>query len=835
MLRREWISYGELNARANRLARLLVARGAGPEQVVAVMAGRSVGLVVAVLGVLKAGAAYLPVDPGYPAERIGFMLADAGPVAVVADAGLLAGVPGAAGLAVVALGDPALAGLPGADLVVGERVRPLRPEHPAYVIYTSGSTGVPKGVVVSHGNVVRLFGSAGWFGFGPGDVWSLFHSYAFDFSVWELWGALLAGGRLVVVPRVVARAPGEFGRLVGRERVTVLNQVPSAFYQLVQAVAEDGGAGAGWCLRWVIFGGEALEAGRLAGWSGRGGGAGAVLVNMYGITETTVHVTRAAVDAGSAGGAAGVIGERLPDLRVFVLDEWLGPVPAGVAGELYVAGAGLARGYLGRAGLTGERFVACPFGAGGERMYRTGDLAKWTGDGELVFCGRADEQVKIRGFRVEPGEVEAVLAGVPGGGPGRGDRPRRRPGRQAAHRLPHPRRRPRGRRHGAGCGGAGARRGPAAALHGPRGGGGAGRAAADPQRQARPQGPAGAGVPRRRPARGPATVAEELLCGLFADVLGRGRVGPDDDFFALGGHSLLAVRLASRIRSVLMVEVPVRAVFEAPTPAGLAEVLPGAGPARLPLAARPRPSRVPLSFAQQRLWFIAQLEGPSAVYNTPAALRLEGDLDTAALGAALGDVIARHEVLRTVFPATDGEPYQQILETGELGWELPVTEATETDLPAVVARTAAEPFDLATEIPVRARLLAVAPGVHVLVLVLHHVATDGWSTGIFSRDLSSAYAARREGRAPGWAPLPVQYADYALWQRDLLGNDDDPGSLLAQQAAWWRDALAGAPPELALPADRPRPRPPATAVTSCRWRYPPGCTGSWLSWRVSRA
>ncbi len=254
-----------------------------------------------------------------------------------------------------------------------------------------------------------------------------------------------------------------------------------------------------------------------------------------------------------------------------------------------------------------------------------------------------------------------------------------------------------------------------------------------------------------------------------------------------------------------MVEVPVRAVFEAPTPARLAAALPGAGPARLPLAARPRPGRVPLSFAQQRLWFIAQLDGPSAVYNTPMALRLDGDLDTAALGAALGDVIARHEVLRTVFPAADGEPYQQVLGLDELGWELLVTEVTEADLPAAVAGIAAEPFDLATEIPVRARLLAVAPGVHVLVLILHHITTDAWSTGLLSRDLSVAYAARREGQAPEWAPLPVQYADYALWQRDLLGNDDDPGSLLAQQAAWWRDALAGAPPELALPADRPRP------------------------------
>ena len=460
--------------------------------------------------------------------------------------------------------------------------------------------------------------------------------------------------------------------------------------------------------------------------------------------------------------------------------------------------------------LTGERFVACPFGGAGERMYRTGDLARWTPDGVLVFAGRADDQVKIRGFRIEPGEVEAVLAACPGVGRAvvtvREDRPGDR--RLAGYLVPTT----------AGDDTAAGQLAEAAREH---------AAARLPEYMvpaaivvldALPLTPNGkldrAALPAPDYAaadrgRAPATLQEEVLCGIFADVLGRERVGPEDNFFALGGRSLLAIRLTSRVRAVLGAELAMRAVFEAPTAAGLAVRLAAAGPARAPLTARERPERVPLSLAQQRLWFLAQLEGPSALYNIPVALRLTGELDAGALAAAIADVAVRHEVLRTVFPAGGGQPCQQILDPGGLEWGLEAVPVGADELAAVVARICGEPFDLAVQVPLRARLLRLAADQHVLVVVIHHIATDGWSAGPLARDLSVAYAARRAGRTPGWVPLPVQYADYAIWQRDLLGDPDDPDSVLAQQVAWWRQALAGMPAELALPASRPRPPVPS--------------------------
>ncbi|MFI2238203.1 non-ribosomal peptide synthase/polyketide synthase [Streptomyces chrestomyceticus] len=803
------LTYAGLNHRANRLARLLLKRGAGPERLVAVALPRSADLVVALLAVVKTGAAYLPVDPAHPAERIALMLRDADPVCLVTTGEPAAGAP--YGADVVRLDDDAtvraLADGPGDDLTDADRAGQLDPAHPAYVIYTSGSTGTPKGVAVPHRNVVRLFRQTeAWFGFGPDDVWTLFHSYAFDFSVWELWGALLHGGRLVVVPQDVSRSPERFLDLLVRHRVTVLNQTPSAFYPLIRADHDHPELSARLALRTVVFGGEALDPGRLRAWYERHPADAPRLVNMYGITETTVHVTHAPLDERDAAAdpPRSVIGEPIPDLRAYVLDNALRPVPPGVTGELYVAGPGLARGYLGRPGLSAQRFVADPFGRPGERMYRTGDRARRHADGRLDHAGRADDQVKLRGFRIEPGEVEAVLArhgavaqavvllredrpgdrrlvayAVPAGGP----RPESAALREFAGRhLP-------------------GHMVPAAVVvldRLPLTANGKLDRAALPSPEYTP----GAA---HRPAR---DAAERVLCDLFAEILGVRRVGVDDGFFDLGGDSLLATRLLSRIRTALGAELPIRVLFDTPTVAGLATAVRESGGEARPVVRRTeRPEALPLSFAQRRLWFLNRLEGreAGADYNMPFVLRLEGALDRAALEAALTDVVTRHESLRTVFPEVDGVPRQVVRDPGAATVTLPARDVDAAELAEVLARSAATGFDLAAELPLRAALFALAPDRHVLSLVVHHIAGDAWSMVPLGRDLSTAYAARLRGEEPSWAPLPVTYADYTLWQRDLLGEERDEDSLIARQVAYWARTLAGLPDELALPADRPRP------------------------------
>ncbi|MDQ3899285.1 MAG: condensation domain-containing protein, partial [Actinomycetota bacterium] len=545
----------------------------------------------------------------------------------------------------------------------------------------------------------------------------------------------------------------------------------------------------------LVVAGEPCPPELVQAWS-----VGRRMVNAYGPTETTVCATMSD-PLSDATQMTPAMGGPIANARVFVLDAGLQLVPPGVVGELYIAGAGLARGYLGRAGLTAGRFVANPYGTAGERMYRTGDLVRWSSAGELEFVGRADEQVKIRGFRVEPGEVEAVLAGHADVARAvvvaREDRPGDK--RLVAYVV-------------------------AAADHAvqtdllrgflqerlpeymvpsavvvldrlpltPNG-------KLDRRALPAPQfGSAGA-------SRAPRTPHEQVLAELFAEVLGVAAVGVDDGFFDLGGHSLLATRLIARVRASLGVELELRVLFEAPTVAGLAARLGEAGQARLALTRYTRPDVVPLSFAQRRLWFLHQLEGSSATYNVPLALRLSGDLNHHALQAALGDVVARHESLRTVFPQVDGMPCQQVLDAQVVHPALPVTPATRTDLPGLLATAARHGFDLATEAPVRAQLFTLAPGEHVLLVVVHHIAGDGWSMGPLARDLAMAYAARCHGEAPRWAPLPVQYADYTLWQHQLLGDHTDPDSLFATQLGHWTQALAGLPEQLELPTDRARP------------------------------
>ncbi|MFE6505054.1 non-ribosomal peptide synthase/polyketide synthase, partial [Kitasatospora sp. NPDC057738] len=784
-------SYSELNTRANRLAHALIDRGVGPEQLVALALPRSADLVVAVLAVLKAGAAYVPVDPAYPAARIAYLLQDTRP-ALLLTTSRTGELPGAEQVDRLPLDALDLDGLPDTDPGIT-----VDPDHAAYVIHTSGSTGNPKGVVVPHRNAVRLFRTTEeLFGFTADDVWTLFHSYAFDFSVWELWGALLHGGRLVVVDHETSRSPGRFLELLARERVTVLNQTPSAFYQLMQADAEHPRELA---LRTVVFGGEALEHARLANWYERHPEDAPRLVNMYGITETTVHVTYAALDR--SGTAPGEIGAALPDLRAYVLDDGLRPVAPGVPGELYVAGPGLARGYLNRPGLTAGRFVADPFGPPGSRMYRSGDVVRRGGDGSLRYVGRADQQVKVRGFRIELGEIEAVLAAHPGVGqaavlarqdraddtrlvgylvPAAGAAPR--PAELRAHlseRLPE---------HMV----------PSAfvvldALPLTANGKLDHRALPAPDLA-----PAATG-------RAPRTPQEQVLCELFAEVLGVPSAGVEDGFFDLGGHSLLATRLAARIRATLGVEMPLRTLFEAPTPATLAAALVAAGPAQAALVRRERPEVVPLSFAQRRLWFLHQLEGAGANYHIALAWRLSGDLDRRALEAALADVVGRHESLRTVFPAVDGVPYQQVLDVAAARPRLLVSRTTEAELSTLMAAAKDRPFDLAGDAPLRVDLFELASDEHVLHVVLHHIAGDGWSLGPLAQDLTAACAARCRGEEPRWESLPVQYADYTLWQHELLGESADPDSPFARQAAYWTRQLAGLPERIQLPADRPRP------------------------------
>ncbi|HEY7770659.1 amino acid adenylation domain-containing protein, partial [Longimicrobium sp.] len=772
------------NARANQLAHHLAARGVGPETRVAICLERGPELVVSLLAVLKAGGAYVPLDPDYPAERLAFMLADSGAPLLLTRLPLPAGLaPHAAQVVCLDANRERIEAQSARAPAAG-----VLPDSLAYVIYTSGSTGRPKGVLVPHRGVGNLaYAQARRFGIDGSSRVLQFASFSFDAAVAELFDALLAGATLVMAPReALLPGPGLLETL-RRGRVTVATLPPSVLSILPPDDLPE--------LRTVVSAGEAVDVATVERWS-----RGRAFVNAYGPTETTVCATSAHC---AADGRAPTIGRPLENVLVYVVDAAGRPAPVGVAGELYVGGVGVARGYLGQPGLTAEKFVPDPFGTeAGARLYRTGDRVRWRESAVLEFIGRVDEQVKVRGFRIEPGEIEAALSAhaevraarvivredapgekrlvayVVGGVEAAGLRAHLRESLPeymvptafvALEQLPLT---PNGKLD-------------VGALPAPE-------LAPDADRHVAPRSP-----------------GEEVLAGIWAEVLRLERVGVEDSFFELGGHSLLATRVMSRIREVFAVELPLRALFEGPTVAELAvrveEMRRAELPVLPPVVPVERTGALPPSFAQERLWFIDRLEPGSAVYNMPMARRLAGPLNAAALERALGEIVRRHEALRTVFAEVDGSPAQVVAPFA--GFALPVEDLSglgEADREEAVRRRAGEearrPFDLAAGPLFRAALLRLGAEDHVLLVGMHHIVSDGWSMGVLNRELSALYAAYREGRESPLPELPVQYADYAVWQREQL-----TGEVLDRQLAYWRERLAGAPELLELPTDHPRP------------------------------
>lgn len=808
------LTYRDLDERSNRFARRLIARGVGPESLVAIAMPRGAEVVAATLGVLKTGAGYLPLDLAHPADRLEYILADADPILTVTSGDVRDRVPGDPARVVLFDGTGRADGdFVARPIIDTDRIAPLRSDQLAYVIYTSGSTGRPKGVAITHRSVsTYLVNSCAEAGIRAGDVWTFFHSYAFDYSIWEIFGPLVTGGRVVVVDSRTTRSPADVVRLVAREGVTVFSQTPSAFYQFAaarQRYADAGEPDGPLSLRLVLLSGEALQPALLANWYDRNP-ALPTLVNSYGITETTVFVTYLGLSSNIAvAGAPSAIGPALPGLRTYVLDQRLQPVPLGAWGEIYVAGEQLARGYLNRPSLSASRFVADPFGEPGGRLYRSGDIVRWNNLGELEYRGRGDQQVQLRGFRIELDEIRNALTGHDSVA-------------SAAVIVRHPDTE-------------------AAGL--------VGYVVPEPGTTCDPEtlrAHVGSVLPEymipvaivtldelpltvngkldlralpepvfesAAPYVEPRTVAEGLIADVFAEVLGTDRVGVLDSFFDLGGNSITATSAVVRIAEVMGCEVSVRDLFGHPTVARLATRLSEAErTTRPPLRAVHRSDPIPLAPAQNRIWMLNQADPTSGAYNIPLVLRLTGTLDIAALRAALTDVIERHETLRTVYPVVNGQGAQVILPAHTVVAELtPMVGPDDPDeMKALIGTLVSAGTDLRTDPPIRITLLSTPDRAeHVLVVVLHHICCDGWSLRPLAADVAGAYAARVEGKSPEWRPLDVHYADYSIWHRALLGDENDPASLSYRQLDYWTRRLVGKPPLLEIPADRPRPARPS--------------------------
>ncbi|MFN0056081.1 MAG: amino acid adenylation domain-containing protein [Planctomycetales bacterium] len=803
----ESMTYAELNARANRLAHHLIDLGVGPERLVGVCLERSIEMVVGLLATLKAGGGYLPLDPEYPAARLAQMLADAAPTVVLSTHSARERLPQSAAVLLLDATETRdmLNCAASHDPLDGERICPLRPQHLAYVIYTSGSTGVPKGVVLPHVTLVNLMN---WqTPAGSGGRVAQFTSIGFDVSLQEVLYALVWGLSVVVVDSQTRLDPRRMAAFIAQQGVTDLFIPNVVLEYLAEAALETNCALP--ALANIYQAGEALTiTPTLRRFFAKH--PGCRLHNHYGPAETHV-VTSAILTSDSANWPDRPdIGSPLWNTRVYVLDGALEPVPVGVTGELYIAGVGLARGYLNRPGLTAERFVADPYAVQpGGRMYRTGDLARWRGDGTLAFVGRADQQVKIRGFRIELGEIEAALVAQTGVGQAtvmaRDSGPR---GKQlVAYVVPAP---------GMTVDQALLRRELGARLPDymvpsafvfldqlplTRNGKVDRKALPAPEMDRRHL---------EQSVVAPRTPVEELLAGIWSSVLGVEQVGIHDSFFELGGHSLLATKVTARVRDALQVELPVRSLFEAPTVAELAARIeqtrsdpPAAG--ILPLRPAPRNGRLPLSFAQERLWFLDQLDPGSATYNIPWIHRLRGPLNVAALERSLQEIVRRHAALRTTFVLVDSQPQVVVLEPAP--FHLTVTDlqgvsenGREAEAQRLAVEEAGRPFDLARDVMLRAQLLPLGDQDHFLVVTIHHIASDGWSMGVFERELTALYEAFAKNEPSPLPQLPIQYVDYSMWQRTWLRDAE-----LDRQLAYWKQQLTGTPAVLELPTDFPRP------------------------------
>ena len=785
------LSYGQLNTRADRLARALQLQGVGPGRFAALYLERSMEMIIGILAILKAGGAYVPLDPAYPRERIRYILEDSHPLVILTQEDLKARLdPEAASRAICmeSLTDPVASGEARLEILSGDR------EGPAYVIFTSGTTGRPKGVVVTHANAVRLFtATEQWFHFNEQDTWTLFHSIAFDFSVWEVFGALCYGGKLVIVPFLTSRSPASFYRLLKEARITVLNQTPTAFRQLIQAqpaVNTDPLLD----LRVVIFGGEALNVRDLKPWLEGQGETSPQLVNMYGITETTVHATYRPISKADLEKKGSRIGHPLPDLDFYLLSEDLHPVPDMTPGEIFVGGPGVSPGYLGRPELTRERFIPNPFDKGRTRLYRSGDLARHLPDGDMEYLGRKDNQVSLYGFRIELSEIESVLSGhekvrenvallqrdasghahivahVAGDVDVRDLRaflgktlpPYMVPSRfVVVERLPM-------------------------TAHG------------KVDRQALPD-------PFNSPGLSVEEIEEKLLA-VWQGLIQKQDIGVDDDFFALGGSSLDIMKLGVRIQEAFGRDVSAKDLFAETTVSGQARLVAQGRKIQAPSSVPPGTSKeqlYPVSHSQQRMWLLDRITQGLYAYNVPGSFYLKGHLDRNALEKSLERIVARHETLRTVFVLAREALYQRVVDAS--GFRLEMLDFSDRDDPEKAAMghlqdAAILPFDLAGGPLFRAILARTGPREHILFLNMHHIVSDGWSVSVLTRELSLFYNAFQRGETPEIPDLPFQYKAFANQQRRAVENGE-----LAESSRFFQEMFQELPPLLNLPLDYPRP------------------------------